>query len=157
MEKMIMVRSASDCTIVISIPEIGLRKTWTKRGMKLPISENLLMQACYDPAVIYLVRNGRLVIEDKEFLINAGFMSEEEIENLVELTDAYVARLIKNMPLSEVKKEIAKLSKPQINEVANYAITHYTDLNMDRVDLFAKASGKDIMRAIANYKAAQEG
>jgi hypothetical protein len=41
--------------------------------------------------------------------------------------------------------------------VANYAIAHYIDLNMDRVDLFTKVSGKNIMSAIANYKAAQEG
>ena len=154
--KFIMVKSASDCTVVVSIPEMGLRKTWTKRGMRLPIEETLLMQACYNPAVEYLIRSGSLVIEDKEFLINAGFMSKEEIDNLVELTDAYIARLIKNMPLQELKREIGKLSRTQIDEVVNYAIAHYTELGMDRVDFFSKISGKDMMKAIANYKAAQE-
>ena len=154
---MSMVRSASDCTVVISIPEIGLRKVWTKKGMRMPVAESLLMQACYNEYVEALIKNGDLIIEDNAFLIDAGFMSEEDIKNLVELTDQYLLRLIKNMPLTEVKKELAKLSMSQIDEVANYAIAHYIDLNMDRVDLFTKISGKNIMRAIANYKAAQEG
>ena len=102
MEKMIMVKSASDCTLVISIPELNLRKVWNKRGMRLPINESILMQACYYLSVETLIREGDLVVEDKEFLVNAGFMSAEEIEDLVELTDAYMARLIKAMPLAEV-------------------------------------------------------
>ena len=155
-KKMIMVKSASNNTVVVYVPTLTLHKVWTKRGMKLPISSDILMQACYDPSVEYLIRHGILVIEDKEFLVEAGFMSEEEIDNLVELTDAYVQRLIKNMPLSEVKAEIKKLSPNQIAEVVNYAITHYMELSMDRVDLFSKISGKDVMKSIANYKAAQE-
>jgi hypothetical protein len=157
MEKMIMVKSASDCTLVISIPELNLRKVWNKRGMKLPISESVLMQACYYLSVETLIKDGDLVVEDKDFLVNAGFMSAEEIENLVELTESYMARLIKNMPLAEAKKEIHKLSKSQIDEVTEYAISHYVDLNMDRVDFLSQLSGKNIMKAITNYKAAQEG
>ena len=155
--KMIMVKSASDSTLVVFIPELGLNKTWTKKGMRLPIARDILMQACYDDSVMGLIASGMLVIEDKPFLIEAGFMSEEQIDNLVELTETYLRRLIKNMPLSELKKEVTKLSRSQIEEVANYAIEHYTDLAMDRVDLLAKISGKDMMQAIANYKAAQEG
>jgi hypothetical protein len=155
-KKMIMVKSASNSTLVVFIPELNLNKAWTKKGMRLPIDRDVLMQACYNDGVINLVSSGRLIIEDKEFLIEAGFMSAEQIEDLVELTDAYMQRLIKNMPLSEVKKEVVKLSQAQIEEVVNYAIMHYTDLAMDRVDLFSKISGKDMMQAIANYKAAQE-
>jgi hypothetical protein len=155
--KMIMVKSASDSTLVVFIPELGLRKTWTKKGMRLPIDRTVLTQACYNPAVENMVRDGSLVIEDKAFLIEAGFMSEEEIENLVELTETYLKRMIKLMPLIDVKKEIVKLSSSQINELIDYAITHYTDLNMDRIELFGKISGRDMMRSITNYKAAQEG
>jgi hypothetical protein len=60
------------------------------------------------------------------------------------------------MPLVEVKKELAKMSASQLEEVANYAILNYQDLVMDRVDILSKASGKNILAAIRNYKAAQE-
>ena len=48
------------------------------------------------------------------------------------------------------------MSRSQIDELAEYAITHYQDLMMDRIDLLSKLSGKNIMGAIKNYKAAQE-
>jgi hypothetical protein len=155
-KKMIMVKSGANCTLGITIPELNLRKTWTKKGTRLPIDRDTLFQACYDRGVETMIREGILIIEDREFLIEAGFLTEEEIDNLVEITDAYVQRIIKNMPLSEVKKELKKLSPSQIDEIVNYAIEHYTELNMDRIDLFTKVSGKNVMKAITNYKAAQE-
>jgi uncharacterized protein YjgD (DUF1641 family) len=60
------------------------------------------------------------------------------------------------MPLVDVKKELAKMTQTQIEELADFAIMNYTDLVMDRIDLLSKASGKKIMEAIKNYKAAQE-
>ena len=155
-KKMIMVKSGTNCTVCVSVPELNLRKTWTKKGTRLPIDRDILFQACYDRGVETMIREGILIIEDRDFLIEAGFLTEEEMDNLVEITDAYVQRIIKNMPLSEVKKELKKLSQSQIDEIVNYAIEHYTELNMDRIDLFTKVSGKNVMKAITNYKAAQE-
>ena len=66
-------------------------------------------------------------------------------------------RLIKLMPLSEVKKELAKMSDSQLEELGDFAVTHYTELAMDRVDLLSKATGKNILVAIKNYKDSMEG
>ena len=33
-------------------------------------------------------------------------------------------------------------ARTQLEELAEYAIEHYTDLNMDRIDLLSKATGK---------------
>ena len=49
------------------------------------------------------------------------------------------------------------MTQTQIEELADYAIVHYNELMMDRIDLLSQASGKKIMEAIKNYKAAQEG
>jgi Mor family transcriptional regulator len=65
--------------------------------------------------------------------------------------------MIKLMPLAEVKTEIKKLSQAQVEELVDYAIFHYQDLSMDRVDLFSRLSGKNVMEAIKNYKLSQEG
>ena len=48
------------------------------------------------------------------------------------------------------------MSRSQIDEVIEYAITNYNDLMMDRVDFFTQISGKNIMAAIKNYKDAME-
>ena len=153
---MVMVTSASDYTLVVNVPEIPLRKAWNKRGAKYPIERKLLVQAFYDPAVEALFREGMLTTNDTEFLKEVGLMEEDGTTEVVVLTEALLHRMVKLMPLADVKQELAKLSHTQLEELADYAIEHYTDLQMDRIDLFSKATGKNIMKAIDHYRKAQE-
>ena len=154
----VFVRSASDYTIVINVPHIPLQRTWQKKGVKYPFDRKTLLEAYYDPSVEALFREGRLVTDDKQFLIEVGLLEEEKSEPIViELTDTLKDRLISLMPLAEVKKEIKKLTHAQIEELVNYAILNYTKLALDRADLFSKVSGMNVMEAIKNYKLSQEG
>jgi hypothetical protein len=154
---MIMVRSASDWTVVVDIPYLNLHRVWTKRDQKYPIERSVLLQAYYDNAVEALFRKGTLVVDDKDFLREVGLLDEEEKSVVYELTDAMKNRIIKLMPVSEVKKELAKMSDSQLEELGDYAVIHYQDLLMDRIDILSKATGKNIIEAIKNFKAAQEG
>ncbi len=152
----VMVKSASDWTLVVDVPHLNLHRVWTKRGEKYPIERDALIQAYYRPAVEALFKDGALVTDDKDFLREVGLLDDEDKSIIYELTDNTKNRLIKLMPLSEVRMELAKMSHNQILELADYAILHYTDLAMDRIDILSKASGKDILTAIKNYRAAQE-
>jgi hypothetical protein len=116
-----------------------------------------MIQAYYDPATEELFKQGLLVTDDKEFLVAVGLMDEEGHTDIVELTEAYMLRLIKNMPLTEFKNEVKKLSTHQVDELIDYAVYHYTELGMDRIDVLSKISRRDIMKSIANHRAAQEG
>ena len=152
----VFVRSASDCTVIINVPHLPLRRVWQKRGARHSFDRNQLIQAFYDPSVEYLFRNGKLITDDEEFMIAVG-LKEEGGEVLVyELTDALKNRMIKLMPLAEVKKEMERLTQAQIEELVEYAIVHYQDLAMDRIDLFSNATGRNVMGAIKNYKLSQE-
>ena len=153
---MIMVTSASDFTLVVNIPDLPLHRTWKKRGAKYPIDRKVLIQAYYDPSVEALFKEGMLTTNDIEFLKEVGLMEEDGTSNVVILTEALLTRLIKTMPLVEVKKELSKLSHSQLEELADYAIEHYTDLQMDRMDVLSKATGKNLMKAIEHYRKAQE-
>ena len=42
---MVMVKSASDFTLVVNIPDIPLHRTWKKRGAQFPIDRKTLLQA----------------------------------------------------------------------------------------------------------------
>ena len=153
---MIMVTSASDFTLVVNVPEISLHRTWSKRGSKYPIDRKLMVQAFYDPAVETLFREGMLTTNDTEFLKEVGLMEEDGTSEVIVLTDTLLNRLVKLMPLAEVKNELTKLSRTQLEELADYAVEHYQDLQMDRIDLFSKASGKNLMKAIEHHRKAQE-
>lgn len=154
----VMVKSASDWTLVINIPHLNLSRTWSKRGQQYPIDRMALVQAYYDPSVEALFKEGSLVVNDVDFLREVGLLDETSQKSVVyELTDSMKLRLIKTMPLVEVKKELQKMTQTQIEELAEFAVIHYNDLMMDRIDLLSKLSGRKIMEAIKNYKAAQEG
>lgn len=157
MENMIYVTSASDHTIVMFVPEVSLSKTWTKRGQRYPVSRESLIQAYYQPSVEYLFKEGMLTVDDPEFLKTVGLMTEDGETEVVQLTEELEQRLIKHMPITDVKVHLAKLSRTQLTELAEYAISHYKDLKMDRIDLLSKVTGKNLLKAIENYKAGQEG
>lgn len=157
MENMVYVTSASDHTLVMFVPEMHLSKTWTKRGQRYPFTRDQLIEAYYNPAIEYLFKEGLLVTDDKEFLKAVGLMTEEEETSIVNLTPDLLNRMIKLMPISDLKAHAAKLSRTQLTELGEYAVHHYTDLKLDRIDLLSKITGKNILKAIENYKAAQEG
>lgn len=83
----VMVRSASDWTLVVDVPYLNLHRVWTKRGQKYPIERSALIQAYYRPAVEALFREGSLVTDDRDFLREVGLLDEEENPIVYELTD----------------------------------------------------------------------
>lgn len=153
----IMVKSAADAVVVMNLPELSFRRVWQKKGAKFPIDRKILLQAYYNPGVTALFEEGILVTDDEAFLVEVGLKEEGGEAKVIELTDAYKVRLVKTMPLMEVEREIKKLTRSQIEELVDYAILHYTEMSMDRVDLFSKISGKDVMGAIKIYRASLEG
>lgn len=154
---MIMVKSASDFTIVVNVPDIPLHRTWKKRGAQYPVDRKLLLQAYYDPSVEYLFKEGMLTTNDVDFLKEVGLIEEDGTAVVTPLTELKLSCLIKTWSLAEVKTELAKLTRSQLEELADYAVEHYTELSMDRIDVLSKATGKNIMKAIEHYRRALEG
>jgi hypothetical protein len=97
-----------------------------------------------------------LTTNDVEFLKEVGLIDEEDKPTVVTLTEQHMIRIIKNMPVAEVPGELKKLSHTQLDELAEYAVANYTLLALDRVDILTKATGKNILEAIKNFKRAQE-
>ena len=155
MADMIKVRSASDATVVVSSPSTMMNKTWNKRNSFHLIPRDTLLQTYYNSCLERLVTKGILVIEDKEFLREVGLL-DEETPVVMELTETIMKKAISVMPLWEFEQTLGKLSNHQINDLANYAVQHYAELKMDRIEILGKASGKNILKAIELYRASQE-
>lgn len=155
-KELITVTSNSDSTIVINLPELNMRRTWKKRGQQYVFNRNDLLMAYYDPSVEYLFKNGILSTKDKSFLVEVGMISDEEVE-LFELDEKLMKRMLRLMPLQEFKQTLVKMSHSQIDDFVEYAVEHYDELQMDRIDILSKVSRRDILKTIANYKAGLEG
>ena len=157
---MVFIRSASDSTIVLSVPNIPVYRVWKKKGQTFPIERDKLVQAYYEPSVSYLFACGLLVTDDKDFMKEVGLMEEvkegQEEVLVTELDEKLAKRMIALMPLADFKVNLEKLSQPQIQELADYAIFHYTELKGDRVDLLSKATGRNIYKSIENFKKSEE-
>lgn len=155
----VMVTSKVDSTVIIDLPELKMKRAWTKKGMTLPIDKDALAEAIYDPSVEFLMKEGVLFIEDlavkKELGLELETATEATVE-IINLTDALMKRIINGMPQVELNSTLEKLSASQKSELANYAIEHYSELSMDRADLLSKACGKNIIRSIENMRAADE-
>ena len=156
-ENMIMVESLSNSTVVIDVHEITIRRTWTKSGAKYPIERDIMERAFYQYGVEMLFREGILATDDVEFMKNVGLMGEDDVPVVVKVSDTLFNRMIHLMPLTEFKQQLDKLTATQRQDLADYAIEHYTDLNMDRIDILSKTSGKNILKAIECVKADEVG
>ena len=72
----VKVRSESDSTIVINLPEMQLHRTFRKRGQEFLFARQDLMQAYYDPSVEYLFTHGFISTDDVEFKESVGLIQE---------------------------------------------------------------------------------
>lgn len=151
----IKVRSESDSTLVIAIPELLLNKVWNKRGQVNLIDRDVLIQAFYNLAVETMFKEGMLVTEDKKFLQEVGLIDEEHPEIFV-VTNDLLARMTKLMSLEDFKNTLAKFSKQQIKDYCDYAITHSGDFNLSKLEILSKAGHCNLNNMITNYKASLE-
>ena len=105
---------------------------------------------------------GNLWIDDADFRKELGLETDavegEDLEQktLILLDDKLLNRIIKLMPPIEVESTLKQLSPAQCLEVADYAVQHYGDLKMDRIELLSKYCDTDILKAIEMRKALEE-
>lgn len=157
MADMVKIRSTTDRTISLFDPTIPVRKTFAKRGAIATIERDKLVQLYFNSSLENALRSGTLVIDDKAFLYEVGYITdvEEKVETY-ELTPTLMKRCIGVMPLTELVAELKKMSLDQVKELADYAVLNNTELKMDRIDILSKASGKNILKAIELHRADQE-
>lgn len=154
MNDKIYVKSMVNGIVGITLPDLRFKKEWPRKGTRLPIDREILKEAIYDPGVERMLKEGILFIEDMDFKKEMGLEPEDVTEptNIIEMDDKLCQRAIRLMPVHELKALLEKLSPSQKESLADYAISHYAELAMDRLDILSKACGIDILNAISMKK-----
>ena len=149
MDKKVKVVSLVSQRVVLTVPDLRLRRVWERKGAVAVIPFEQLEEAMYSPGVENLFRNGVLGIDDMETKIALGLEPEgaKAPVNIITLNDEQRKRYLTVMPLHEFKEEIKKLPIEQINELAAYAIEHEI-LDFDKSEIIKKYVDVDIMRAV---------
>lgn len=146
MDDKVMVTSMVNGTIsVLSLN----RRVWSKKGQKLPISKDTLREAIYNPGVEYMFKNGILYIDDMDFKIELGLEPEgaKAPTQIIPMDDKYLNRVLKLMPISEMKKVIDSMTSVQKQELVDYA-AHQSDVALDRIRVVSEKCGVDVLKSI---------
>ena len=160
MDKKVKVVSLVSQRVVLTVPDLRLRRVWERKGAVVTIPFEQLEEAMYNPGVENLFKNGVLGIDDMEVKIALGLEPEDAKTpvNIITLNDDQRKRYLTVMPLHEFKEALTKLPIEQINELAAYAIEHEI-LDFDKSAEIKKYVDVDIMKAIQlnrDDKATQE-
>lgn len=142
----VMVTSMVGGTISASSLE---HRVWNKKGQKLPVSKDVLREAIYEPGIEYMFKKGILYIEDMAFKIELGLESEGTTTptEILPVDDKYLNRVLKLMPISEMKTAIDKMSIVQKQELVDYAAKQ-NDIQLDRLAIVSDKCNVDILKTI---------
>lgn len=146
MDDKVMVTSMVGGTISASALN---HRVWNKKGQKLPVSKDILREAIYEPGIEYMFKNGILYIEDMDFKIELGLEAEgtKTPTQIIPMDEKYMTRVLKLMPVSEMKKAIDEMSMVQKQELVDFAVKQ-NDIQLDRIKIVSDKCGVDVLKAI---------
>lgn len=157
MNERVMVTSMVSGRIGLVIPRMHVNKVFPKKGTKLPVEKDVLREAIYEPGVEYMFKEGLLYIEDMDFKIELGLEAEgtTKPENIIPIDEKYLTRVLKNMPIAEMKMAITKMNDNQKRELVDFA-SEQNDVSFDRMDVIKKLTGIDVIKVIEFKRAKKE-
>ena len=149
MNDKVIVTSMVSGNVGLTLPHLRFSKTWPKKGTKIAVDKEILKEAMYEAGVEYMFREGILYIEDMDFKIELGLESEEAKvpTEIIPVDDKYLNRVLKLMPLVEMKSVVGKMNSTQKAELVDYAIDQ-NDIQLDRIKVISDLCGVDILKAI---------
>lgn len=149
MEDKVKIVNLVSSRVILTVPDLRLRRVWEKKGAVKTVPFDLLEEAIYEPGVEALFTSGTLGIEDMEVKKKLGLEPEdaEEPVNIIILTDEQRKRYLTVLPMSEFRQKVKELPREQVLELANYAIENEI-ANFEKSDLLREMVGIDILSAI---------
>lgn len=149
MNDKVIVTSMVGGNVGLTLPHLRVNKTWPKKGTKLPIEKDVLREAIYEPGVEYMFKNGILYIEDMDFKIELGLEPEgaKAPTAIIPVDEKYLERILKRMPVSEMKQIIKGMNENQKRELIDYAAGQ-NDIQLDRLNALKELTGIDLFKVI---------
>ena len=139
--------------------DLHISRRWPARGSYVIFDKNVVEELMYDNAFRNMVSEGYLYIEDMEVKKELGIEPEDAKEpTIILLDEKQLERYWKVMPLSQFKVEVKKLTKPQLEALADYAIKNGNDGSIQKASYLTEISGRNILKGIELRRTlAQEG
>lgn len=151
MDDKVLVTSMVKHSVGITLPQNGymVEKRWAQKGAKVLIDKESLREGIYLPGVEYMFKTGILYIDDMDFKIELG-LEEPETKaptNIIPMDEKYLERVMKRMPVAEMKLAVKKMSPDQLQELIIYASSQ-NDIQLDRITAIKELTGTDLFKVI---------
>lgn len=151
MNEKVLVTSMVTHSVGISLPQNGymVEKHWPQKGAKALIDKESLREGIFLPGVEYMFKKGILYIDDMDFKIELG-LEEPDTKaptNIIPMDEKYLERVMKRMPIAEMKQAIKSMSRDQLNELVLYASAQ-NDIQLDRITAIKELTGTDLFKVI---------
>lgn len=151
MNDKVLVTSMVKHSVGISLPQNGymVEKHWPQKGSKVLIDKEALREGIYLPGVEYMFKKGILYIDDMDLKIELGLeeYGAQTPTNIIPVDEKYLERVLKRMPVAEMKQAIKKMSPDQKQELILYASSQ-NDIQFDRIDAIKELTGTDLFEVI---------
>jgi hypothetical protein len=149
MNEKVIVTSMVNGIVGITMPNSRIKKIWPKKGTKLPVEKEFLREAIYEPGVEYMFKKGILYMDDMDFKIELGLEPEGTTKptEIIPVDEKYLHRVLKLMPISEMKTAVAKMSDNQKKELLDFTVEQ-NDIQLDRLNVIKELTGIDVLKVI---------
>ena len=149
MNDKVIVTSMVNGLVSINMPQHHLVRAWPQKGAKLPVEKDALREAIYEPGVEYMFKNGILYIEDMDFKIELGLEAEgaKVPTAVIPVDEKYLDRVLKRMPIVEMKTVVKNMNENQKRELIDYA-SEQNDIQLDRISALKEIVGIDLFKVI---------
>ena len=157
MSNKIKVISQKNGRCIVNNRDLSIKRVWPNRGSSILFTKEEIEQLMYDPAFSNMVKEGYLYIEDMEVKKEIGVEPEDATEpTIILMNDKELKRFWKDMPVSQFKVELKKLTKQQVISLAEYAIRHGEEGSIEKAKFLSEASGYQILKGIELERQSKE-
>lgn len=136
--------------VTVRVPDLRFNRSWPAAGSSVLVDREMLDELMYDTGFRNMIEMGILYIEDMEVKKELGLEPEDATApvNIIVLSDKDKAQYwSQGLSVVGFKDKIKKLSRPQLEELADYAISHKI-MDFDKCEALKERCGKDVIRAI---------
>ncbi|MBQ4122234.1 hypothetical protein IJD44_00695 [bacterium] len=143
-------------TIGVNVPQLNFKRTWNKKGMKIPVEREKLDEMQFDPGFEYMLRQGILYIEDMQVKKDLGLEPEDAKEptNILIFNEKTMEDIM-NQPLWRFKELIGKYSVDQCKNLADYVLEK-KKFDYEKCSVIKEITGIDVMKTYEFNKAEEE-
>ena len=149
MENKVKIENLISSRVILSMPELRLKRVWEKKGATKTIPFEQLEEAIYDPGVESLFVDGVLGIADMDVKKKLGLEPEEAEEpvNIIVLSDKERKEWLVDLSVAEFRNKMKELPREQVIELANYAVDNEIT-NFEKSEILKRAVGIDVLSRV---------